>query len=409
MADLKLQRKYAQLAVRVGANVKPGQIIVLQTSIESAEFARMVMEEGYAAGATDVILLYSDMEARRIRMEHTELERLTDIPRWRTEPSVLYGEQGACFIHIVGEDPDAFAGLDQNKVGQVVNAEKIARRPFYELIDREENQWTVVAAPTSKWAQKMFPNVGADEAVEKLWDAIFTAMRLYTPDPVAAWKEHCTNLQNHCKRLNTSGIRTLHMQNSLGTNLTLELAEDNLWMGGIDTLVDGWVFQANMPTEEVYTMPHKDRVNGRVVSSMPLNYQGTLIDGFSFTFRDGVVVEYDAKTGKEALDLMLSADEGCKRLGEVALVPYDSPIRATGLLFYETLFDENAACHLALGSAYPSNMKNSQELTREQRAAKGCNESASHVDFMFGTADLSITGILADGTQVPVFVNGGWV
>ena len=248
MADLELQRQYARLAVRIGANVKHGQIIVLQSSIECAEFARLVMEEGYAAGASDVILLYSDIEARRIRIEHTELDRLTDIPRWRTEPSVLYGEQGACFIHIVGEDPDAYAGLDPIKVGQVMNAEKIARRPFYELIDREENQWTVVAAPTKKWAQKLFPQMSGEEAKEKLWEAIFATMRLRTPDPVAAWRDHGAKLQEHCRRLNESGIRTLLIRSELGTDLSLTLAEDNLWMGGVDSTVDGWVFQANMPT-----------------------------------------------------------------------------------------------------------------------------------------------------------------
>ncbi len=408
MPNQELLQKYARLVVRVGANVRPGQVMVVESPVESAVFARMVMEEGYAAGAGDVILRYGDQAAKRLRLRHTAEERLLRIPDFVTRPSVHYGEEGACFVHIVGEDPDAYAGLDPQKTGRVLNAEKLARAPFYDLIDKEQNQWTVVGAPTDRWARKVFPRLGEDEALEKLWEAIFQVMRLGENDPVAAWREHNARLAGRCRQLNESGVRTLRLRSGLGTDLTLDLAEDYLWAGGGDRLTDGHPFQANMPTEEVFTMPHKDRAEGRVVSSMPLNYQGTLIRDFSFTFHEGKVVDFDAREGREALELMLEADAGCRRLGEVALVPYDSPIRRTGVLFYETLYDENASCHLALGSAYAANMRGSQELTREERVAKGCNESASHVDFMFGTADLSVVGVREDGTELEIFRDGHW-
>ena len=233
-------------------------------------------------------------------------------------------------------------------------------------------------------------------------------MRLNTDNPAEAWQKHTDEIERNCKILNESGIVRLDFKNSIGTDLEVELAEGNIWCGGSSKTVFNHTFEANMPTEEVFTMPHKTKVNGRVVSSMPLVYMGNTIDKFSFTFKDGVVVDYTAEVGKETLDQMLSIDEGCKRLGEVALVPYSSPIRESGILFLNTLFDENAACHLALGSAYCDNMKDFLELTKEEREARGYNESISHVDFMFGTQDLSVVGTTKDGKQINVFKGGEW-
>ena len=249
---------------------------------------------------------------------------------------------------------------------------------------------TIAAAATSSWAAKVFPQLAGEMAVNRLWDEIFQVMRLDHPAPVEAWQEHSKMLRRYCRLLNNGDIVQLHFRSGLGTDLTVPLAEGAIWCGGCDHTADGIAFQANMPTEEVFTMPHRNKVSGRVVSSMPLSYQGNLIRNFSFTFLDGAVVEYSAEEGGEALETLLGADEGSRYLGEVALVPYTSPVRRSGLLFYHTLLDENASCHLALGSAYPSNMKGCLEMDRQQRADRGFNESVSHVDFMFGTQDLQV-------------------
>ncbi len=400
--------KYARLVANVGINVQKGQTVVLNTSTEQMELARLITKECWLAGAGNVFTLINDDACDRMKYEYGETESISKVHNWQVEQRTAYPAGEACFIRIDGDDPDLFAGIDGNKIGTVLNARKHAFAPYYEMINKKENQWCIVAAATPAWAKKIFPDKTEQDAVDALWDAIFTCMRLYDNDPVEAWDIHSKNLFDNCEFMNNSGVVSLHFSNSLGTDIEIGLADGNIWDGGCGYLVNGVSYQANMPTEEVFSMPHRDKVNGKVVSALPLSYQGTLIENFSFTFKDGEVVDYTAEKGKDALDMMLAADPGCKRLGEVALVPYSSPIRESGILFFNTLFDENASCHLALGSAYPDTMKDWAELSPEERTKRGYNKSVSHVDFMFGTADLLVVGTRADGSKVDIFRNGEW-
>lgn len=402
-------RKYAELIAKVGVNIQPGQQVYITTYVEVVEFARILAEECWKAGAGDVTLRYVDEQLSRLRYIHASKEALSDVPDWAHAPKLDIAKKGGCFISLIADDPDALNGLDAEKIGAAVRANSVASAPFYEQLDKSVNQWTVVAAPSPAWSRKLFPELEEAEAVKKLWDCIYHTVRIDEADPTASWEAHSKALHDHCEILNGSDLKSLHITNSLGTDLTVELVDNYIWAGGAEKTVDKNVeFQANMPTEEVFCMPHKYGVNGVVYSSMPLIYQGMTIDKFNITFKDGQVVGYEAEVGKEALDQLFSVDEGAKRLGEIALVPFKSMIRETGILFYNTLFDENASCHLALGSAYPINMEGCVEMTDEEKDKAGCNQSKTHVDFMFGTADLTVTGIKKDGSEMPVFEKGDW-
>lgn len=403
----KLLERLASLTVKVGANVQKGQTAIIYAQVECADIVRRIAEQCWLAGAAEVFTFYDDEVCDRLRYQHGALENLLKVPQWLVDRRMNYPKGEACYIYIEGDDPDAFAGLDTNKIGKAENAKKVAMKPFHDVLDRNENQWTIVPCATAAWAKKLFPAETTEKAIAKLWDAIAITMRLDTPDPVAAWAEHSRDTAAHSAFLNGSGIKSLEFKSGLGTDLSVELAEGYIWCGGASETVTGTQFQANMPTEEVFSMPHKNKVNGKVVSSLPLIYQGTTIENFTFTFRDGLVTDYTAEKGLDTLTNMLDV-EGGRRLGEVALVPYSSPIRRSGVLFMSTLFDENASCHLALGSAYTDNMRDCLTLTKEQRAERGFNESISHVDFMFGTADLSVVGIKPDGSRITIFANGEW-
>jgi aminopeptidase len=400
--------EYAKLVARVGVNVQEGQTVVLSAYVECAEMARLIAEQCYLAGAGQVIVQYADEEILRLRYLHASEEALTDIPDWKYAPIIESGRKGACFINLISENPDAFAGLDTKRIGISSKAESAKRAPFYEILDKSENQWTVVAAPSAKWAGKVYPDLSEQAAVNRLWDDIFHTVRVDTGDAVLSWEQHSAELRTHCDKLNGSRIKSLRFKNSLGTDLAVTLADNYIWAGGAEYTVGGVCFQANMPSEEIFTMPHREKVSGVVYASMPLIHNGMKIDKFWMRFEDGAVTDYDALCGKDALEQIFKIDEGAKHLGEVALVPYNSMIRETGTLFYNTLFDENASCHLALGSAYPINMAGGAELTSAQKAAAGCNESNTHVDFMFGTSDLSVVGVTDDGEEIVIFENGDW-
>lgn len=400
--------RLAKLTVQVGANVQKGQTAIIYAPLECAQVVRRVAQQCWLAGAAEVHTFYEDEVCDRLRYQHGTLENLTRVPQWLMDRRMDYPKGEACYIYIEGEDPDAFAGLDGNKVGKALNARKTAMKPFHDLMDRNENQWTIVPAATEAWAKKLFPQLPIEEAVEKLWEAIAITVRLDTPDPVAAWTQHSKAMAEHAAFLNGSGVTTLEFKSGLGTDLVLRLAEGCIWCGGASKTDVGTAYQANMPTEEVFTMPHRCGVNGKVVSALPLIYQGMTIENFTFTFRDGLVVDYTAEKGLDTLTQMLEADPGSRRLGEVALVPYSSPIRRSGILFMSTLFDENASCHLALGSAYPDTMEGWATLSKEEREARGYNESITHTDFMFGTADLSVVGVKSDGSRIVIFKDGEW-
>lgn len=404
----EMLQKYAKLVATTGINVQKGQTVVLRSSVENAEFARLVTEECWLAGAGNVVTLYSDIQCDRLKYQHGDQERISKVLPWQLDQLIDYPNGEACYISIVGDDPDALKGLDPTKIGTVMNARMHAMVPYREMMQKNENQWCIVAASTAAWATKIFTDIDSEKAVEKLWQAIFTCMRLDQPDPVKAWQVHSDNLEKYSNFLNNSGIEYLHFKNSIGTDLTIKLVKNYVWCGGASKRHDNTAYQANMPTEEVFTMPDNKNINGTVVSSLPLNYQGNMIEDFSFTFKDGVVINHTAKKGLEALTLMLDADPASKSLGEVALVPFSSPIRQSGVLFLNTLFDENASCHLALGNAYPENCSDWAELTEEQRQQRGINKSVIHVDFMFGTADMSVVGTKKDGSTINVFTNGEW-
>lgn len=400
-------KAYAKLIIRTGVNLQKGQLVILNAPIENAEFARLVLEEAYRAGARDVLLRYFDDKASRIRYQYASEDALTTVPAWKYTPIEEYAKAGAAYICIESDDPDAFLGIDSEKLGKGMNAEARAKKPFQQIFDKNEIQWTVVAAAGREWAKKVFPEAEEEWAIQKLWDAIYHTTRMDTPDPEKAWAEHSSSLRKYCDFLNDSGITRLHLENSLGTNLEVGLIPGAIWAGGSEKTVRGIEFEANMPTEEVFTAPHREKVSGKVYSTLPLNYQGVLIDGFWFEFQDGAVVDYGAKQGKEALNQIFQ-DENCRRLGEVALVPYDSLISRSGILFYSTLFDENASCHLALGSGYTSSIPGAEKMAREEKEQIGLNEAYSHIDFMFGSADLKVTGYTEEGREISLFENGNW-
>ena len=403
----KLQ-KYAELSVRTGVNVQPGQEILVQCAIDNAKFGRMVVKACYEAGAKAVYLRWKDDATARLHYEYQTVETLENEPEWSAAGHNYIAQKRGGIINILSSDPEAFKGVESAKLLASTKRMHELTKEFEAVMDKNELQWNIVAVPSEPWAKKMFPNLPAAEAVEKLWEAIFATCRMDEADPVAAWRAHGEKLVAKAKWLNEQKFVKLRYQNSLGTDFTVGLPEGHIWAGGGDRTEQGVDYFPNMPTEEVFTMPHADQADGVVKSALPLSYQGTLIDRFSLTFAGGKVVDYAAEEGFEALKRLLETDEGSLHLGEVALVPYDSPISNLGILFYNTLFDENASCHLALGACYPNTLAGGVELTKEELRQKGGNDSINHVDFMVGTKDLSITGVKADGTEVPVFVNGNF-
>lgn len=404
----KLQQ-YAKLAVRIGVNVQKDQILVLRCPAEFYEFARMLTKEGYEAGAKEVVVHFRDEQIRRLNYDYSPLSVFETIPEWQAESLNYYAREKACFISLIGGDPEIFKGVESAKLKAYSIASDKAFEPFQKSLMSSENPWNIIALPSEVWAKKVFPDLSTEEAMERLWEAIFTSVRIGDGDVVEKWKNHNKTLAEQCKKLNELQFAKLHYKNSLGTDFTVGLVKNHCWEGGSEVNPDNIEFVANMPTEEVFTMPDHRIADGKVVSSLPLSYEGTLIKNFSLTFKNGRVEEFTAEEGYEALERLLNSDEGSRHLGEVALVPYDSPISNMKILFYNTLFDENASCHLALGRCYPNNIEGGTTMSEDELFEKGGNKSMNHVDFMIGTSDLSITGIKEDGTEIKVFENGNWV
>ena len=400
--------KYARLLVKSGINIKKDQILVINSPIECADFTRVVAEVAYNEGARDVVISWRDELFSRIRYINAPDEIFDTYPDWQKELYTSYAKEGAAFLSIAASDPEIMKGVDQSRLARAQKASGAALKEYRNRLMGNKNVWCVASVPTAAWAKKVFPNVSEDEAVEKLWDAIFKAVRVDKEDPVALWEEHKNNLKKSMEFLNNNKFKYLRFKNSLGTDLEIELPKGHIWAGGSDFTPEGHEFIANMPTEEVFTLPKKTGVNGKVVSSKPLNRNGNLVDDFSLTFKDGKIVDYTAKVGYESLKNLIETDEGSRYLGEVALVPYDSPISNSNILFYNTLFDENASCHLAIGKAYPSCMENSEGKSKEELEKMGVNDSLTHDDFMIGTKDLEIIGITEDGKEIPVFKEGNF-
>ncbi|WP_423739004.1 aminopeptidase [Clostridium gallinarum] len=404
----KLLDKYAKLAVKKGVNLQKNQVLLVNSPIECIDFARAIAKVAYEEGAKEVIVHYGDQTLQRLKLENASIDTLKEVPNWIAESYNSYAREGCCVISISASDPDAYKGIPMDKISAYQKSRQIALKEYYEYSMANKIRWTVVSVPTEAWALKIFKDSTPEEAVEKLWNVIFKVVRLDKEDPIKAWDEHNSKIAEKLEFLNNNKFKKLHYTKSNGTNLTIELPEDHVWLGGSEKCNSGIEFNANMPTEEVFTLPKKNGVNGIVTSSKPLSYGGNLINDFSLTFKDGKVVDFSAKEGYESLKNLLESDEGARYLGEVALVPFDSPISNSNLIFYNTLFDENAACHLAFGKAYPTCIVNGDNLNQDELSQKGANNSIIHVDFMVGTNDLNIVGYTYDNKEIEVFKNGNW-
>lgn len=401
-------KKYARLIVKTGINIQPNQTLVISSPVDCAEFARLIAEIAYKEGAREVVMNWSDEIIAKTRYMLAPDEIFDEFPQWRREFFLSYAGQGAAFLSISASDPELMKEVDPSRIARATKTAKRELKEYSQRLMSNRNTWCVVSIPTGSWAGKVFPHVSAGQAVEKLWDAILKSVRVDLPDPVEAWNQHKQSLKQNIDRLNKMQLKWIHLKNSIGTDLRVELPANHIWMGGSDLSTEGVEFIANMPTEEIFTAPARKGVNGTVVSSMPLNYNGNLIEDFSFTFRDGEVVDFRAAKGYDSLKQLLDTDKGARLLGEIALVPYDSPISNMKILFYNTLFDENASCHLALGKAYPVCIEGSESMSREELLEAGINDSLIHTDFMFGTADLEIEGMTSDGQKVSIFRNGNF-
>lgn len=400
--------KYADLLIRIGINIQENQTLMITSPIECADFARIASKKAYEAGAREVVMRWIDEKSTHLKYTMANDEIFDEFPDWTRDYFNHYADIDTAFLSISASDPELMKDVDPKKMSRANKASSVALDHYRSRMMSNKNVWCVASIPTTAWAKKVFPDVAEEEAMTLLWDAIYKAVRVDQADPVAAWKDHQSHLNGKLDFLNTTAFKQLRYKNEKGTDVLVDLPDNHVWYGGGDAAPQGHVFVANMPTEEVFTMPKLDGVNGTIASSMPLNYNGNLIEDFSFTFKDGLVVDFDAKAGKEVLEEMLATDEGAKRLGEVALVPYDSPISNQNILFYNTLFDENASCHFALGKAYPTCVKGGEEMDKAALKAAGANDSLIHVDFMVGTEDLEIMGITHDGQEIQVFKNGNF-
>lgn len=399
---------YARLLIQVGINLQKNQTLIIAAPIECAEFARMAQVEAYKAGAREVIMRWVDEKSTRITFDMAPDAIFDEFPAWSIAFFDGYADSGAAFLTIMASDPELMKNVDPKRISRQNKARSTALEYFRSRQMSNKNVWCVGSVPTVAWARKVFPGQNDADAMEHLWNAIYKTVRVDQADPVKAWRAHQAALNTRLGFLKKHDFSSLHYKNAQGTDFTVTLPRGHQWFGGGDKCPEGYVFVANMPTEEVFTMPHRNSANGKVVSSLPLNYNGNLIEDFWFSFKNGLVVDFGARSGLSTLKELLDTDEGAKRLGEVALVPHDSPISNLGILFYNTLFDENASCHFALGKAYPTCIQGGPDMTKEQLLAAGANDSLVHVDFMVGSSDLTITGIQADGTEVPVFRNGNF-
>lgn len=408
MADQQMLEKYAELALKTGVNLQKDQALMVNAPIEGADFTRIVVKKAYELGAKNVHVNWTDDELTLLKYENAPEEVLTNIPKWQVDQYLAFAEEGAALLSIRSTNPDLLKDVNPEKVAKASKAGAEAMKEFRKYIMNDRIPWSIISIPTGDWAQKIFPEKSKDEAVESLWEAIFKIVRVDKEDPVAAWDDHNATLRKAREFLNRKKYKKLHFK-APGTDLELELPEGHIWKGGsAKTEAEGREFNPNMPTEEVFSVPHKYGVNGKVTSTMPLNYGGSVIDKFSLTFENGKVVDFDAEQGYETLKHLLDTDEGSRRLGEVALVPNESPISQSGLIFYNTLYDENASCHIALGKAYPTNLEGGAAMNDEELDKHGVNDSLSHVDFMIGSGELDIDGVSADGSREPVFRSGSW-
>lgn len=402
----KLER-YADLIVRVGVQIQKDQKLVINATLDAADLVRMIARKAYEAGAYTVKVNWNDDQVTRIRYDLAPDASFLEEPKWFAGEMLELVENNAAVVTIVSSDPDLLVGVPRERIVNYQTTYGKAMAKYRQYAQSDKFSWCVVAAPSAAWAAKVFPDAPAGEQVGLLWDAIFRAVRVDREDPVAAWNEHLRSLNAKSDYLNAKQYRKLHYK-AQGTDLTVELPPNHLWVAADSVNPHGVSFVANMPTEEVFTAALATGVNGVVSSTKPLSYGGNIIDGFKLVFENGRITEVSAERGLEALKGLIDMDEGARRLGEVALVPHRSPISESNILFYNTLFDENASCHFAVGSAYAFNLKGGKEMSQDELRNAGLNTSIVHVDFMIGSPELDITGITADGKEEPVFRQGNW-
>lgn len=405
-----LLNEYARFAVRVGSNIQKGQTLIINAPVEAAYFAQLCAKAAYDAGAREVVVHYADEKMARLRVLYAEEDALAKTYEWQLERYMNYinAEGGAALLSISSRDPEIFKNVDTRRVEVAERALAKRLRPYKEMVMGGGTQWAIVAIPSVAWAEKVFAEKKGTEAVEALWDAIFSVCRMDSADPVEEWEKHIEKIQSYAEWLNSLQLTEIVMKSSNGTNLRVGLADEHIWCGAREYSMGGIPFLPNIPTEEVFTAPHYMKTNGCVRSSLPYSYQGGLIEGIEVEFENGKVVKSSAEKGEELLHKLLGADAGAVRLGEIALVPASSPIRQTGRLFYNTLFDENAACHMAFGAGYPGTVKGGEQMDSAELMQKGVNDSIVHEDIMIGTPDMDIVGITIDKKEVPIFINGEW-
>ena len=398
---------YARLAVRVGLNLQPGQKLLIRAPLEAAPLVQAIAREAYRAGSSLVVPVYTDDAVNRIRLEEAGADTLETVTSMNLNVGMEMVESGGAYLGVIADDPAVFAGLDPARIATVQRANTIHNRPLLEQVGAYKINWSLVSYAIPARAKRLFPNLPIDEAMKRTWDAIFTVTRADQPDPVAAWQAHLKDLLGRQEFLNRERFDALHFR-APGTDLMVGLVQDHLWESGSSATPSGISFVANMPTDEVFTMPHRLRVNGTARASKPLSYSGVLIEGIEVRFQDGAVVEAKASANEAAFLKLLETDEGARRIGEVALVANSAPVARTGLVFEETLYDENAACHIALGRAYPTNIKGGVEMSPETALEAGMNDSATHVDWMIGSGEMDVDGVKSDGARVPILRAGEW-
>ncbi|MFC7060871.1 aminopeptidase [Halobacillus seohaensis] len=399
--------KYAELALNKGVNIQREQGLLINAPIEAADLVRIITAKAYGKGAKNVHVEWSDEVLSYMKMKNAPINILENFPQWKVDALEEMVKDNYSLLTVYGPNPDLLKGIDSERISKATKASGEALSNYRDYIMNDKVTWSIIAYPQASWAEKVFPEDTTANAQKKLWEQIFYITRVNEDDPIQAWDEHNETLRKAREYLNTKQYKKLHYKGP-GTDLTIELVKDHIWHGGSTESVRNIEFNPNIPTEEVFTMPHKYGIQGTVSSTKPLSYGGNLIENFSLIFEHGKVVDYTAESGEETLKHLLESDDGSKRLGEVALVPNESPISQSGHIFFNTLYDENASCHLALGKAYPTNVKDGSSMTKEQMDEKGVNDSFVHEDFMMGSAELDIDGETQDGNYEPIFRNGKW-
>lgn len=407
--DKERINKFADVVLKIGVNLTKDQILLINAGLHCKEIAEIMASKAYDMGARRVIINWNDQDFSRIRYEKESVESLSEMFDFEKESRNYFVDKDVCNISIVSDNPDVFDGIDPQKMKAANVARRAALRPFFEATSGNKLRWCVCAYPEKAWAKKMFPDLSEEDAMNKLWDMICSAMRLDSEDPIAEWKKFSENGKRRADILNNSGIVSMHYKNSLGTDLTVGMMPDSIWLTADEPDKNGVMFMANLPTEEIFSAPDRNNINGVLYSALPLCDSGNIIDKFWLKFENGRIVDFHAEKGEEFLRNIIETDEGSHYLGEIALVQYDSPISNMKTLFYETLFDENASCHFAIGNGYPTCCKSSDALSPEDLVKHGLNSSLEHVDFMVGTSDLEVEAALSNGEKLLVMKDGNFV